>query len=151
MSRKLLPLVGVVLSLAVGCAGSDSPSVDDYEESVVDTRNRVDAALAEITEAQSRQDFLRRMDAAAVVIKRAADDLDEEEVAEGFEDETKKLVAALRALSTDLRLTADQMRQPGFESLFNSRGINFGSWTKADRVLRDLSRQGVDVRPLERH
>src|SRR5688500_1365099 len=103
MLRKSISLLVVLAALmavaATGCGGDDSSDLDDYETSVVETRNSVDDALANIAEAQSRKDFLNRMDQAAVAISRAADDLDEAEVAEGFDDETSDLTTALRTLS----------------------------------------------------
>jgi hypothetical protein len=150
--RRILAAIAVVVLAAVGataCGGDDSSDLQDYEASVVETRNNVDDALANISEAQSRRDFLNRMEQAAVLISRAADDLDDAEVAEGFEDETTELTAALRTLSTDLEQTAAQFRQT--PELFNSPGLAFEGWTKTNQVLRGLAKQDIAVEPIANH
>jgi hypothetical protein len=151
-AHRWIVVVVVVALLSIGaaaCGGDDSSELQDYEASVVETRNNVDDALANISEAQSRAEFLNRMDQAAVLISRAADDLDDAEVAEGFEDETTELTAALRTLSTDLEQTAAQFRQT--PELFNSPGLAFEGWTRANEVLRGLAEQDIAVEPIANH
>jgi hypothetical protein len=150
--RRIVAALAALTLLGVGataCAGDDDSSLEDYEASVVETRNAVDDALANISEAQSRKDFLNRMEQAAVLISRAADDLDDAEVAEGFEEETTNLTAALRSLSTDLEQTAAQFRVT--PELFNSEGLAFEGWTEANRILRDLKKQDIEVEPIANH
>jgi hypothetical protein len=151
--RRIVAALAALTLVAFGvtaCGGGDDSSVEDYEASVVETRNNVDDALANISEAQSRNDFLNRMEQAAVAISRAADDLDDAEVADGFEDETTDLTAALRALSTDLEQTAAQFRQT--PDLFTtSAGLSFEGWTQANRILRDLKKQDIQVEPIANH
>jgi hypothetical protein len=151
--RRILAAVAVFVLVAAGataCGGGDDSSLEDYEASVVETRNSVDNALANISEAQSRKDFLNRMDQAAVLISRAADDLDDAEVAEGFEDETNELTAALRTLSTDLEQTAAQFRVTP-ELFSQSQGLAFEGWTKTNEVLRGLAEQDIAVEPIANH
>jgi hypothetical protein len=151
-SRTLIALGVVATMLVLGgtaCMGDDDSSLRDYEASVVETRDNVDDALSTISEAQSRKEFLTNMDQAAVLIGRAADDLDEAEVADGFEDETNELTAALRTLSTDLEQTAAQFRQT--PELFNSPGLAFEGWTKTNQVLRGLAEQDIAVEPIPNH
>jgi hypothetical protein len=148
LRTALLIAAAFVLLLATGCGGGDSDH-EDYEQTVVETRNRVDEAFGSISEAQSRRDFTNRMEQAAVAIGRAADDLAENDAPEEFEDETNDLGAALHQLSGDLEGTAAQLRQtPG---LFDSVGLSFEGWTNANKVLRALNKQGIAVEPLARH
>jgi hypothetical protein len=150
--RLTFAVVALLAALAAGvsaCGGDDSSELEDYEAIVVDTRNRVEVAFAGISEAQSREDFSKRMEEASVAINRAVDDLREAEIAEGFEDETATLRKALRQLAADLEGTAQQLRLT--PELFNARGISFEGWTKANQVFASLSKQGIQVRPLERH
>jgi hypothetical protein len=150
--RSLFGLAALLAALAVGatgCGGDDSSELEDYEATVVDTRNRVETAFAKISEAQTRQDFSNRMEEASVAINRAVDDLGEAEIADGFEDETAKLTTALRNLARDLEATAEQFRLT--PELFNTAGLNFEGWTKANQVFTSLGKQGIEVRPLERH
>lgn len=148
MRRMWLSVVVAALALA-GCAGG-GPSRSEYEAEVQETRDRVDSALAHVTQAQSRPQLLSRMDDAALTIERAAEDLDGAGAADGFEDETEALVKALRQLSVDIAATAAQIRQPEFGDLLGS-GLSFESWTKANGVFQKLRRQGIDVQPLARH
>jgi uncharacterized protein YukE len=150
--RLTFVIVALLAALSAGataCGGDDSSELEDYEATVVDTRNRVDGAFANISEAQSRNDFSKRMEQASVAIDRAVDDLREAEVAEGFEDETATLSKALSELATDLEATGQQLRIT--PELFNSRGISFEGWTKANQVFASLAKQGIQVRLLERH
>ena len=145
----VLTLAAVLAAGPTACGGDDESDLEDYEATVVDTRNRVEVAFGNIAEAQTRADFSNRMEEASVAINRAVDDLNEAEVAEGFEDETAKLTTALRGLARDLKATAEQFRLT--PELFNTRGLNFEGWTQANRVLVSLGKQGIQVRPLERH
>jgi hypothetical protein len=151
--RWIVAVVVLVMLVAVGataCGGDDSSDLQDYEASVVETRNSVDDALTDISEAQSRKQFLDRMEQAAVLISRAADDLDDGKVAEGFEDETTDLTAALRTLSTDLEQTAAQFRQTP-ELFTTSAGLSFEGWTQTNKILRALAKQDIAVEPIANH
>jgi hypothetical protein len=95
VSRFLLTRLATIVLLCAagvsvaGCAGGNSaPSMSDYTASVITTRNEVDGVLARATRAQSKEEFLQRMDEAAVVIDDAATQLDKRGAAEGFEDAT---------------------------------------------------------------
>jgi hypothetical protein len=159
LSRFLsTPLVGIVLLCAVGvlftgCAGGDSaPTQSEYTASVVTTRDQVDGVLARITQAQSKEELLKRMDEAAVVIDDAASELDAGGAAEGFEDETSQLVDALHQLSVDLAAFAHDAREPGGEALLlGGPGLNFESWDQANAALASLVKEGIDVEPIGRH
>ena len=145
-------LCAVGASLA-GCAGGDSaPSRSDYAASVVTTRNQVDGVLARITQAQSKEELLKRMDEAAVVIDDAATELDDGGAADGFEDATSQLTDALHQLSVDLAAFAHDARQPGGEALLvGGPGLNFDSWDQANAALASLQKHGIDVEPIGRH
>lgn len=143
-----------IMVTAVGLAlvADDSPTQAEYRTAVASARNRTDAALERITQAQSKEELLDGMDDAAIVIDRAADDLDETGAAARFEETNKRLVAALHQLSTDLEGTAAQIRQPDFTDLLQgTRGISFDSWTRVNALLAELRDDGIAVPPLERH
>ena len=152
--RVVLPGLAAVLAATVlGCAGGGStPSAAEYEESVVDTRNRVDSAMARIPLAESEEDFLDRLDAAGEDVEAAAGDFDDTGAPDRFEDESERLVLYLRQLSAALHGTAGQARDTGFDKLLSgAAGLNFESWDKVNAVLADLREQGVEVEPLARH
>lgn len=150
--RLTLSALVCVAALAVAGCGGGTASREDYQADVVEIRDRVDSALAYITEAQSREELLTRMDDSANSIDLAADDLADVETADGFEDESDQLVGALRQLSVDIGATAEQIRQPGFGDLLSgTQGLSFESWTAVNRLFGQLRQQGIQVPPLERH
>jgi hypothetical protein len=153
-SRLLLltALFLVVLPLA-GCGGSDSaPSVEDFQESVVTSRNQVDYALARITRAKSKEELLNRMTEASVVIDDVATKLDDAGAAEGFESDTDKLTSALGQLSADLSAFAHDAAQPEGEVLLTGNpGLNFDSWDDANAALASMQATGIDVELIGRH
>jgi hypothetical protein len=149
-------LVPVLLLVSAGslagCGGDSAPSVADYSAAVLQARNRVDFALERVTKADSADELLNRMDEAAVVIDGAASELDDVGAADGFDDETSKLVGALHQLSTDLEAFAHDARQPGGEVLLlGGPGLNFDSWDNANEALAGLRERGIDVEPIGRH
>jgi hypothetical protein len=153
MPRLLLvPLLVSVAMLAFGCGESSMLSVQEFEQSIVATRDRVDFALARITRAQSKDELLERMDKAADTTDDAASDLDGVGTPKGYESEVGKLVDSLRQLAFDVQATADQIRQPGFgDLLIGTRGLSFESWEKVNLALAGLIGKGIEVALLERH
>lgn len=155
MSRTALVflLAAIAAVFVSGCGGSNSaPTLVEYEQSVVTARDRVDFALARITKAKAKEEFLNRMDEASAAIDNAASDLEEAGAAEGFEDETGKLTDALHQLSVDLSATAHDLRQPEGQGLVSgAQGLNFESWDQANLALASLIGQGIDVELIGRH
>jgi len=149
--RRLgLLLAGVVL-LAPSCGGG-TPSSDELARSVTEARDRVDAALEDVTRADTKDEFLERMDGAADLIGSAARHVEDAGAPSGYETEADELVAALDQLAFDVRATADQVRQPGFGYLLRgTRGLSFESWDRVNLALVALRRKGIEVTPLERH
>ena len=144
----------VAVGALAGCGGGSGPaSKADYAEAVVSARDRVDFALAKITVGQgSFEDLIERMNGAADLIDSAADDFDDAGTAEGFEDETDKLVAAFHQLAAGLAGTAHDASQPGMEGLLTgTNALQFPGWTRANRVLASLDEQGIAVEPIGSH
>jgi TolA-binding protein len=159
--RSILLLLGMA-TLAVGlaafasaCGGSDggsSASQTEYVESVTTARDRVDFALSRITKAKTQEEFLNRMNEAAAAIDGAATELEDENVLEGYEDETEKLTKALHQLSVDLEATAHDIAQPEFAGLAGgAKGLNFESWDQANLALAALIADGMKVQLIENH
>jgi hypothetical protein len=153
MPRLLfVPLLVSVTVLAFGCGESSNSSVQEFERSIIATRDRVDFALARITRAQSRDELLGRMDEAADTIDDAARDLEGVGTPKAYESGIDKLVDSLRRLAFDVQATADQIRQPGFGDLIaGTKGLSFESWDEVNRALASLGSNGIEVPPLERH
>jgi hypothetical protein len=151
--RRLFVLLALIAALAAGCGGGDSPpTLDEYEQVVVSTRDRTDFALARITRAQSMDELVNRLDEAGVAITAAAEDLESTGAPEVFADENEKLVTSLKALGNDVGLTAEQIQQPGFENLLlGARGLNFDNWDKVNLALASLIGDGVRVELLATH
>ena len=154
MSRKLgVAVVAAAALLASGCGGrGGTATVEELGRTVILARDRVDFAFERITQAQSREELLERMDEAAGVIDDAASDLEGVGAPERLETEVSALVGSLQQLAFDVQATADQIRQPGFSDLFiGTKGLSFESWDAVNRALAALGRQGIEVAPLARH
>jgi hypothetical protein len=156
MVRALV--LGLAVALAAGAlagcgGGSETASKEDYAAAVVNVRDRVDFALAQITEGTGTfEELVERMNAAADSIDEAADDFESAGAAEGLEEESVKLVAALHELAAGLAGTAHDASQPGMESLLTgSNALQFPGWTKANRILASLDEQGISVEPIGSH
>jgi hypothetical protein len=149
--RSVLVLLAVLVLVAASC-GSGQPSAEDYADSVVLNRNRADFVLGRITRAQSPEELLNRMDEAALVIGKAANELDDEGAPAEFQPEANNLVRWLRQLSVDIQATADQARVPGFEDLLTNQalqGLSFDSWDNANKALAGLAGKGIQVSILQ--
>ncbi len=145
-------LAVAAVGIASGCAGDSGPSLPEFEQAVVSTRDRVDFSLEQITTAESKEELLALMEEAADNIDDAASDLSAVGSPERFADETTKLVDSLHALSVDLSsLAADAARPEGEALLAGGPGLNFPSWDEANSALSALSENGVQVEPLARH
>jgi hypothetical protein len=148
---RLVPfLLGLVL-LVTACSGggSSAPSRADYEQAVVSARDDVDTALTNLGQGvKDNKDLADRLAQASLVVDRAADALDQAGAAKGFEDENATLVKDLHELARDVSGTAEQFRDPTFEDVFgHTQALQWESWTKANRILRSLQKQGIDVKP----
>jgi hypothetical protein len=150
---RLLVVLLVALGLvATACGGSGEPSTEEFAEAVVLNRNRTDFVLGRITRAQSLDELFTRMDEAATVISKAADELDETGAPSDYQPEADNLVKWLRQLSVDVQATADQARIPGFEGLITqTNAISFDSWDQVNKALAGLAGKGIEVSILQRH
>jgi hypothetical protein len=145
-------LLAALVFVAAGCGGGGQPSAEDYADAVVLNRNRADFVLARITKAGSPEELLNRMDEAAVVIGKAADELDDKGAPDDYQPEADNLVKWLRQLSVDIQATADQSRVPGFEGLITDaslQGLSFDSWDKVNKALAGLAGKGIQVTILQ--
>jgi Arc/MetJ family transcription regulator len=150
----LVALLGTAVLAASACGGdgTSTATVSEYTASVSTARDRVDFALSRITKAKSKDEFLNRMDEAAAAIDAAASDLEDADVAEGYDDETEQLTSALHQLSVDLEATAHDIAQPEFSGLVgNAQGLNFESWDKANLALAAMIGDGLEVELIGRH
>lgn len=151
-SRVLLALLATLVLVVTGCGGGGAPSTEEFSDSVVLNRNRVDFVLGRIVRAQSLEELLTRMDEAAVVIDKAAGDLEDTGAPDDYQPEADDLVTAFRQLSVDIQSTADQARVPGFEGLLTDQalqGLSFDSWDDANKALAGLAGKGIPVSILQ--
>jgi hypothetical protein len=150
--RLLLVLLLAIGLVASACGGSGEPSTEEFSDTVVLNRNRTDFVLARITRARSLEELFSRMDEAASVISKAADELDETGAPSDYQPEADNLVKWLRQLSVDIQATADQARIPGFEGLITqSNALSFDSWDQVNKALAGLAGKGIQVSILQRH
>jgi hypothetical protein len=139
----------LVLVLGVGCAGGDE---EDFETEVRETRDRVDDAMAQIGDATSFEDLLRRLRLGGSEVRGASDELGEEDAPDELETETEELVDACVALSGEMTATAaalEDVTQEGSSS--EIEGINFRNWNRVQRALAAFRREDVAVDPLNRY
>jgi hypothetical protein len=155
MSRLLaVTVLATVVAVLAGCGGGgeSAPTDEEYEQAVVTAVDRTDFALARITRAKSMDELVKRMGEAEVAIASAASNLEEHGAPELYADENAKLVKSLKGLGNDVGLTAEQIQQPGFESLLlGARGLSFENWDKVNLALASLLGSGLDVQTLQRH
>jgi hypothetical protein len=156
----LLALVGVALAAAFGVAaailllgGSDTASKADYQATVVNARDRVDFALERITRSQSPEELIERIDEASALVGATAVDLDDQGVADGFEDLNDRLIHTLQRFSDELAGTAEQFRDPTFGAglLDSINSLGFLEWENTNKILVEMNDKGLVVQPLERH
>ena len=146
-----LASVLVVASLALAAAGCGSTSREDFEAQVRDSRDRTDAALANIATAQTWDELLLRIRAASDQIGSAADDLEEVGAPDGLEEEAEELVTSLRGLSEEVGNTATALEEePTFQEAPVS-ALEFAFWDRTQEALAALRAEGIDVQPLGRH
>ena len=143
----------MLVLVVAACGGSDAPPTDaEYTKAVVSAVERTDFALARVTRAKSKDELIKRMTEAGVVITSAAGDLEEHGAPEVFVDENAKLVKSLEQLGTDVSQTAEQLAQPGSEGLLTgAAGLSFDSWDQANIALASLIGSGLPVKTLQRH
>ena len=145
----LVLLAVLLLVVAAGCGeGGGQASPEDYAKAVVLNRDRVDFALARITKAQSLDELFARMEEASTLLDKAATDLANTGAPDRYQPEADNLVKQMRQLSVDIRDTAEQAQQPGFEGLITDphlQGLSFDSWTKMNKALAGLAGKGIEV------
>jgi hypothetical protein len=109
MRGPMLALLLLATLLAAGCSGTGSNSRDAFGDSVVESRNAVDGALAHITDNPSgRQELIQRMDEAAQDIDVAAESLERKDAPEDMKDEQERLVRTSRACSRARKASASR-------------------------------------------
>lgn len=152
MARLFLVLLLALVVVVSGCGGGGAPSVAELERSIVTARDRVDFALARVTQAPNEEELLERMQEAGASIEDAAGALEAGGAAAGYEDDVAELVESLRQLAVDVQATAEQFRTPGFEGLLTgAQGLSFESWNQVNAALAGLRRKRIEIEPLARH
>lgn len=150
--------VGVAAAIAIAVVavaldgGKGPTSRADYQAVVVNARDRVDFALERMAKSESFDELTERLDEAADTVDDTANDLGDTGVAEGFEDETDKLVEEMHKFSSELAGTAATLRDPAFVDVLPAlRNLSFKQWVVVNRILTDLDKQGIEVEPLARY
>ena len=113
------------------------------------SRDRVDTALAQVTDARTFKDLVERLRVAAVDIASAAEDLADADAPDDLRDERDSLAESYRLLANEVNATADSLGQVDKEGII--QGLNFENWNRVQRDLAALRRQQIDLRPLDRH
>lgn len=148
MSRLVIPFLAA-LTLLAACGGGGA-SNEEFQQDVVDARDRVDAGLAQVTKAGDFDELLDRLEIAAVETRKASTDLGEVDAPSSLRNDRRELQDALRALSEEIVGTAETLDSLGANAPI-TRGISFTNWNVVQAELADLRQAGIDVRPLGRH
>ena len=143
-------LIVALLAAAVlaGCGGEASKA--DFAQQVVAARDDADAGLAQIVQASSLDDLIARMKIAAVEVRGASGVVRKADAPDDLEDERDLLAERLIALSDEIISTVETLE--AFPDQAQAlRAVNFEQWDAVQASLASLRRQGIKVRPLERH
>ena len=147
--RHLLTLLAAALLAvtAAGCGGSDEPTVPEFEAEVVSAVDRVNFALARISQAESFDETFIRMEEAAAAIGEASSALDDAGAPEEFADEGEKLVTSLDQLAVDLEALSSDLQNPdlGITPETIPKGFDFESWTEANEAVAAMIGEGLEV------
>jgi hypothetical protein len=159
-TTRLLVIAGVVLVAALGVVlavnafdGQETATKPEYQATIVNARDRVDFAYAQITKADSVENLIVRLDEASAAIGDVADDVGSAAVAPGFEDLNAQLASKLQDFSDALAATADQFEDPssaGF-GLDSITSLGFTEWDDVNAILVKMQEKGIEVTLLERH
>lgn len=145
-------VVVAVVGVALGGSSSEAATKADYQATIVNARDRVDFALARISNSQSQAELIQRINDASDTVGGAASELAQAKVAKGFEDDNKNLVLTLQSFSTELSNTAQTFADPSFGGALSSmNSLSFPQWDKVNQILADLHSRGIEVQPLARH
>jgi hypothetical protein len=145
-------LAAVVAGGVLWAASSSEPSRAEYTRTVVDARDRVDAALVRITKSPSPQELIDRLDEAADQADIAADEVQGAGTPSGLGDVGGRLVDTLRRFAGELEGTARTLEDPQFgDAASNVTSLSFEQWIELNAVLADLKDAGIAVEQLPRH
>jgi hypothetical protein len=160
-NRRLIVIAGVIAAAALAAViamvalggGRETATKAEYQATIVNARDRVDFAYADITKSDSVENFIERLDEASVRVGAVADDVSGAAVAEGFEDLNDELAERLNAFSSALAATADQFEDPssagfGLESITS---FGLGEWDDVNATLTEMQKKGLKVELLGRH
>jgi hypothetical protein len=145
--------VAAVIVMNAGGGGTTTATKAEYQATIVNVRDRVDFAYADITKADSVENLIERLDAAGATVGAIGGDVSDAAVAEGFEDLNEDLADTLERFGGSMQATADQFRDPtsaGF-GLENLNSLGFEEWDEVNEILTSMQEKGLEVELLERH
>jgi hypothetical protein len=155
MIRRVLTLrraaglaLALVLLVTAACAGDGR---DEFAEDVRATRNDVDATLEQMAAATTNDELIDRLRTASENIALAADRMSETDPPDELRDERDELEVSYRALSDEVGATAEALEDLVDQDTSPIEGINFRNWSRTQRALAALRREGIDVPPLQRY
>ena len=127
--RRFIPLFAA-LALLAGCGGDASK--EEFQEDVIDARDRVDAGMAQVVQAGDFDELLSRLEIAADESSKAAADLGEADAPSSLREEKRELQNAMRDLAEEILGTVEAFDSLGLTAPI-TRAINFAAWTPSRR------------------
>jgi len=146
---RLVALLTLSIVLFAGCGGDASR--EEFQQDVVDARDRVDAGLQQVTTATSFDDLLDRLEIAAVETRKAATEMKEADAPSSLKDDKRAFESSLRTLSEEILETVETLDAGFTHTAPIARGISFESWNAVQSELASLRKAGIEVQPLARH
>jgi hypothetical protein len=147
--QLLATLAVAALTLLAGCGGGGA-SKEDFQAEMVSARNRVDAALEQVTNASSVEDLLARLRIAAAEVRSTAQDVNDADAPDGLGDEKRLFETTLRTFSEEIVSTVTTLETLEGAAA-ETRGLDFNGWNAVQKRLAAFRQQGIRVPPLERH
>lgn len=150
MQPKRAGLVAVVVlaSLAAGCGGSSRLSKTQYEQRIQKDGKAVQQAVASISgNPGTLKQLALQVAAAEKAAKKAADDLDGAKPPSEVEADNTKIVAALRAIDTQL-LKLEQAAKDGDSAAAQAAASaiqNAPEIKAAQTAATDMRKKGYDI------
>jgi hypothetical protein len=147
-ARFLVVLVALAALVVAGCGGSSRMSKTAYDQKLQADGKAVEAAVTKISgNPSSLAQLAKEVDAAETAVTNAADDLDKAKPPSDADTDNTKIVAALRAIATQLEKLkkAAATGNPSAAQAAATAIRNSPEVKAAQAAIADLKKKGYKV------